>query len=81
MKNFIVLIFTLLVSFTWAQSGKVNGKVFDVNTNEPLSFATVILQNTNYGAVSNELGEFNIDGVPPGLYNLQCAYVGYQMFV
>ncbi len=81
MRIFIVLFLSLTSSIFWAQGGKVIGKVFDVNTNEPLSFATVILQNTNFGAVSNELGEFSIEGVSPGLYNLQCSYVGYQPFV
>ena len=81
MRIIFGLVFFLMAAMSWAQAGEINGKVFDVSTNEPLSFATVTLQNTSYGALTDENGDFVIKGVKPGLYNLQCSFVGFASFV
>ena len=81
MRVFFGIIFCLTTLNLWAQGGEISGKVFDASSNEPLSFATVVLQNTSFGALSDEKGDFVIRGVNPGLYNIMCSFVGYQNFV
>ncbi len=55
----------------------VSGYVKDV-TETPLPGATVFLQGTQLGTISDALGFFRIDGVEPGTYNLVVSYVGFE---
>ena len=61
-----------------AQGGILQGRVYDEITNEPLGFATVILEGTSTGAYTDSLGAFVISGIEPGLYNLSVSYTGYK---
>ncbi len=60
------------------QSGIIKGVVSDALTNEPIMFANVVLLGTQTGATTDETGRFQIDGLSPGLYNVQVSYLGYQ---
>jgi hypothetical protein len=70
------LLFNVLM--VQAQSGVIKGRIFDAITNEPIPFANVALQNTTLGAVSDIDGNYAIENIPPGLYNVQTSYVGYR---
>lgn len=61
-----------------AQRGNIRGKVRDAINNEPISFATVALQNTGIGAKSDIDGNFEFKALSPGLYNIEVTYVGYK---
>ncbi len=61
-----------------AQEGSIRGRIFDEDSNEPIPFANIALQNTTLGAVSDIDGRYEIKGIEPGLYNVQSSYVGYQ---
>jgi outer membrane receptor protein involved in Fe transport len=50
----------------------------DKTTGEPLSGATVYLENTKYAALVNLDGTFNLKHVPAGTYQLEVKYVGYK---
>ncbi|PSL46332.1 TonB-linked SusC/RagA family outer membrane protein [Chitinophaga niastensis] len=45
---------------------------------QPVPGATVSLKPFNKGAVTNEKGEFTINGVSPGNYILTVSFVGYE---
>lgn len=49
--------------------GRVVGSVLDSTTMAPLADAAVVLWDTPYRAVSDSLGRFAIDEVPPGTYS------------
>ena len=42
--------------------------------------ATVVLQGTNYATVTDDEGHFQLS-VPPGLYNVEVSYTGYETWV
>ncbi len=72
------IIFLIFNSFILAQTtGKIAGKVFDAETNEPLIGANIVVEGTNYGAASNIDGEFYIINIPPGKYNVRISMVGF----
>ena len=78
-KFFSVVVFFLLLGFTsWAQTGKVTGKVTDSETGEPLIGANVLIIGTSYGAATDVNGAYSISLVPPGEYGLRATYLGYQ---
>lgn len=59
-------------------SGSIQGKVYDANDNgEVLVGATVRIEGTNKGVVTDLDGNFKLNGVPPGTYNLIVSFIGY----
>jgi outer membrane receptor for ferrienterochelin and colicin len=77
-KLSITILFSLLLSFSWAQNGVVKGKVSDANNNDPIPFANVIVEGTQIGSTTDLDGNFIITGLQPGYINLRVSYVGYQ---
>lgn len=67
---------------TYAQDTKtIKGHIYDTaNNNEPLAYATIMLQNTSIGAETDENGYFEIE-CEQGSYLLEASYTGYQTFV
>lgn len=81
MNNFFGLVFLLFSALNMtAQSGKVliSGRVADQN-NLALPFASVFLEETEYGTLSDEKGHFLLK-VPQGKYRLMCKLLGYTTY-
>jgi outer membrane receptor protein involved in Fe transport len=79
------LIFTFIalfsVSLAFAQSGAIEGKVYDEETGEGIPFANVALYKGGVlkgGGETNMNGKYSIKPVDPGTYTLKITYVGYQ---
>lgn len=69
----------LLGSMTlYGQTAKLQGKVFDSKTNEPLPFVNIIVDGTNIGSVSDLDGNFIFTGLEPGFVTLRASFVGYK---
>ncbi len=59
----------------------IKGYIYDSsNNNTPLAYATVMLQNTEFGANTDENGYFEIE-CNEGSYLLEASYTGYQTYV
>lgn len=61
--------------------GTVVGTVRDAQSHEPLAFTNVFLANTTLGDAANEQGEYLLENVPTGSYQLVISRIGYKMFV
>jgi outer membrane receptor for ferrienterochelin and colicin len=70
----------ILVIQSVAQSGRIEGRVFDARTNEPLPFTNIILRGTNIGTTSDLDGNFIFTGVTPGFTQLMASSVGYEVY-
>lgn len=80
MKNFLLIVFCCLVQFAISQA-KLTGKVIDTGTKQPLAGVSVFLSNTSIGTVSNEKGEFLIQHIPPGKFELIASSLNYETYV
>ncbi|MBN1926721.1 MAG: TonB-dependent receptor [Prolixibacteraceae bacterium] len=80
MKLSILNLITLLfISFQLhAQQARITGTVTDATSGETLLGASVILEGTTIGAMSDFDGNFLIDRIPPGTYNLVCKFISYK---
>lgn len=82
MKTCILgLLFTALFLFSQhaqaQKAGGVRGTVYDKASGEPMIGALVYL-TTDYGAATDINGDYSINGVPPGDYNLTVKFLGYD---
>ena len=81
MLRYHALFFFILTIFPYAYSqntGDLTGKVVDSQTQTPLEGATLILQGTNQGVVTDSLGNFAFQNIETKSYNVSASYLGYQ---
>src|SRR5215217_1932021 len=77
----LLAILICIAGKTYAQSGELQGRVFDAKTNEGIPFASVVLQlnGTQRGlGQTDDNGNYTIKPIVPGTYDIQVAYLGYQ---
>lgn len=76
-KKYLLLCAFLMMSvMAFAQGGSIKGKVYD-ETNQPLPGASVTIDGTTLGSVTDANGGFTISGVTAGNYTLTAKFVGY----
>ncbi|MBP9221034.1 MAG: carboxypeptidase-like regulatory domain-containing protein, partial [Chitinophagales bacterium] len=72
------LLFILINSVSVAQTGIIYGTVNNSLNNEPLPFVTIIISGTNIGTVTDDAGNYKIENLAPGLYNLEFSFIGFK---
>lgn len=89
--KYIVILFALLTGFQTfpqqrptLQKVKVTGTVIDGDTNTPLEYATITLQNSRReqmltGAITDAQGRFEIE-VFASTYNIKVEYISFKSF-
>lgn len=79
MLKYLLLIIGLnLSAFAYSQTCKFQGKLIDKQTKEAIIGATIVLNGTNLGAVSDFDGNFQLTSIPKGIHELSINYVGYK---
>ena len=74
-----LLIFTLCAQNLLAQkTATLSGNVSDKADKSGLIGVTVILKGTSFGGVSDIDGNYKINNLPAGTYNIEFSYVGYE---
>jgi len=63
------------------QTVAVAGRLLDAESGRPIEGATVDLLELGAGAVTDSLGSFRIQGVPPGEYVLRVRHLAYGVHV
>ena len=77
MKKFFF--FLILSSIAYTQNtGNLTGKIIDLQSQQPLEGASVILEGTPFGVISNAKGYFEFEDIPTQTYNLVISYLGYE---
>lgn len=77
-KLALMVLLCMSVLSVVAQKGRIEGRVYNEKTNEPLEFATVQIQGTLIGATSDLEGNFLFNGIEPGFFRLIVSYVGFE---
>ncbi|MGC6421954.1 MAG: TonB-dependent receptor [Flavobacteriaceae bacterium] len=70
----------LMVSFHLSaqNTGSVTGRVIDFQSQLPLEGATVVIEGTSMGVITDAQGYFVLENVLPQAYNISVSYLGYQ---
>ncbi len=83
--KYLILFVLILLSSTILLSqnvATVSGRIFDDGTDQPLPFASVVInsgEKTVSGTISDEDGRFVFSGVAKGEYIVKCSFVGYRI--
>lgn len=78
MRLLLFFLFTLISISGFAQTGVIQGRVFDAKNNEAIPFANVVIQGTTNGAASDIDGNYKIEGLNPDLYNVEVSFIGFK---
>ncbi|MBR9831587.1 TonB-dependent receptor [bacterium] len=74
----LIFLFAIIpLQQAFGQLGTISGTVFQEN-GEVVPFANVYLSNTNWGAASDENGQFKINNIPPGEYQIHAQFIGFS---
>ncbi|UCH62487.1 MAG: TonB-dependent receptor [Fidelibacterota bacterium] len=74
----VPVLFLVSASILFADSsGKISGRVYDAETNEPLPGANVVIEGTTMGAAADIDGNYFILNVRPGEYTVTASVIGY----
>ena len=75
----ILLLTNLITSVCLSQTtGKIIGKISDLETSEVLIGVNIMLLGTDFGAASDINGDFFLINLPPGFYDLSVGMIGYK---
>ncbi len=80
-RNFVAFIFLLSANFLFSQTTHLKGKIVEVETGDPVSFANIVILKTTLGGISDENGKFEIS-YPDSLssHTLLISAIGYKLF-
>ena len=78
MRVFLLILLTSLAALVNAQDIRVYGSVTNSLNNEPIPFANIVIDGTTIGATTDFDGNFEMEGIAPGLYNFKCSYIGFN---
>ena len=79
MKKSITLLIIIL-SVVFSQNATVTGKITDTANGNPLIGANVVITGgkINTGAASDFDGNYTVENIPPGSYDIKVTYIGYR---
>lgn len=67
----------LLTQWAMAQN-RIQGEIRDAENNAALPGATILVEETNQGTVSDRDGSFVLNGFTQGEWNIRVSFVGYE---
>ena len=77
-KSLLLLFAALSAMNSFAQNGRIVGRIYDQINNEPLSFATIQIVELSIGAVADIDGNYKIENIPQGTYTVRASFTGYE---
>ena len=76
MKFLYQSIFCLYISV--ALPGSVTGSVYDVDSNENIRAANILIVGTDIGTSTDEKGEYKINNLEQGIFEIEFDVIGYK---
>jgi hemoglobin/transferrin/lactoferrin receptor protein len=75
--NLLSLLALVIVSFSNIKAQTVEGVVMNKH-NEPLGYASVVINQNKSGTVTDEAGKFKLSNIPVGEIKVTASYIGYK---
>lgn len=61
-----------------AQTGSIKGRVYNSINNDAIPFANIVVDTLGTGTSSDIDGNYRIDNLKPGSYNVLCSFIGFE---
>lgn len=74
----LLCLFVSVSLFSFAQKGTLKGLVTDQKTKEPLVGATIMLEGTTSGTITDFDGNYQLNNITPGTYTVRCSFISYE---
>ena len=78
----LILLVTMVTSqiqqSSYDSQGRITGRVIDEHTKEGLPSVNILVKGTYYGASSDYDGNYKIERLNPGTYNIDVTLLGYK---
>ncbi|MCX6147101.1 MAG: TonB-dependent receptor [Candidatus Kapabacteria bacterium] len=75
----IILLFLIMFSFNYSNALDFGGRILSIDSKKPISGATIKLEGTSKGSISNKSGEYIITNIKSGKYRILVSFVGYEL--
>lgn len=75
---FLIVIYSTMGTAYAQNTGGISGTIIEKNTQQSLPGATISLEDTNIGTVSDTDGRFRILNIPVKTYNVVIKFVGFK---
>jgi len=80
MKFFIIQLLLGLMPILVSAQFSLSGKILDGETQNPLSWANIILAGTNKATAADIDGTYRIENINAGSYQMKISFVGYKTY-
>lgn len=77
-KYSILFLFSLMSFHSFSQKGSIKGRIYNEKTNQPIEFATILIQGTTIGSTSDLDGNYIFAGIEPGFKRLVVSSIGFE---
>jgi len=81
MKRIAVALFAFALSVYAGEYGRIQGKIYDAKTKEPLEGVNIIVAGTDQGAATQSDGSYLILYVAPGNYSLKVTSISHEAII
>lgn len=79
-RTYVLFVFLFILYAVQAQQS-IKGKIINAETNQPIAGASVFVNNTSKGTVTNSAGEFSLTEIPGGTHELIVSFIGFETWV
>ncbi|VBB48684.1 conserved exported hypothetical protein [uncultured Paludibacter sp.] len=79
-SSFLLIIFSIQIS-AQQPTQTIRGTVTDNASSVAIPYASIRIQNTGIGSISDSVGNFTLNNVKVGRYNIEVTTVGYEPVV
>ncbi len=78
-KRAALTVFALTISIlSYAQTGKISGKITDKTTGQTLVGLSVLIEGTSIGTTSDADGNYLLNTVKPGAYKISFSFISFK---
>ncbi|MGA1030439.1 MAG: TonB-dependent receptor, partial [Flavobacteriaceae bacterium] len=74
----LLFLFLFSLSLHAQNTGDLSGRIIDLQSQQPLGGATVVLEGTTLGVITDAEGYFTFESIPTQTYNVLVSYLGYE---
>ena len=77
----IFLFFFIFTTFSVHAQVSISGRIVNSTGTDPVSKASVYINNSTIGTASGENGEYILNGILPGVYEIVVSHIGFELLV